>query len=323
LDKSNSPLDYEIWTENLTKVYGFGRNRLKAVDGINLKIKSGIHGFLGPNGAGKTTTINMLLGAISITEGKAKVRGAKVGSIKAKKDIGFLPQEPAYYEKMTGEKYLIFMGRMGGLSKKKAVKKTKELIVFFDLEEKRDKKIKTYSGGMKQKIGLAVALINEPKLLILDEPTSDLDPVGRQNIIDKIGELSEQMSIFISSHILSEVEQMCKEVTIINRGKIKLTDKVQNLKTYYKNLRNIYYLNTNNNKLIFNILNSKNCVENIWIEEKENCVKIIPRDLEKLQEVLPHILSENKLLIKSFYQEESSLQDIFIEMMKKEGNYTR
>ena len=310
---------YEIWSEKLTKIYGKGKETLEAVSKINLRVTPGIHGFLGPNGAGKTTTINMLVGAISITEGSAKVRGKKAGSVPAKQLIGFLPQDPVFYEDLSGEDYLIYMAQLGGLTKQLARKKAQELLSFFDLFEARHRELSKYSGGMKQKIGIAAALIHDPKVLILDEPTANLDPLGRADVIKKIRQLSDRVSVFVSSHILSEIEQMCEDVTMIDHGKIVVSDSIRKIKKRY--ISNLYILNTNINDKLLNQLKDLDFISNIRIDEIDGKIHIIPKDADKLRELIPKIIIENNCTLFSFNQPELSLQDIFMEiMMKKGGN---
>ena len=310
--------DYYIWTTNLTKVYGAGKKKTIAVNGINFTMTSGVHGFLGPNGAGKTSTINMLIGAISITQGEAYLRGKKAGSKKARKSIGFLPQDPAFYDKLSGLEYLVFQARLNSIPKKIAKQKALNLIKFFDLLDAKDRKIKTYSMGMKQKIGLAAGLIHDPKLLILDEPTSNLDPLVRKKIIDYVRKISKDMSIFISSHVLSEVEQMCDTVTIINKGKIILTDTVQNVKNWFSKSTNLYVVDTNSNGNFLDVLKGLKMIMNAWIDEKEKKIYVNTNDIESFQQIVPKLVIENGLTLKSFYQPESSLQDVFLEIINEE-----
>ena len=310
--------DLEIYTHNLTKVYAKGQKAIKAVDNINLRIEPGIHGFLGPNGAGKTTTINMLIGAISISKGVAKIRGYDIGSIEAQRLIGFLPQEPAYYENMTGSQYLLFVAQLNGLRRKEATKKVNDLIKLMDLTEAKQKKLGKYSGGMKQKIGIASALIHDPKILILDEPTANLDPIGRAELIKTIKKLSEKTSIFISSHILSEIEQMCERVTMINNGKIVLSDTIKKIKEIHKHSINIFVLNTNSNNKILQLLKRLDYIVKVWISEEDGKIYIIPDDIEAFQMIIPKFLAENNLMLKDFFLKESTLQDIFIEVMEGE-----
>jgi len=312
---------FEIWSHELTKIYGKGGEALEAVSEIDLRVKPGIHGFLGPNGAGKTTTLNMLVGAISITKGTAKIRDNKAGTVTAKQIIGFLPQDPVFYNDMTGEDYLVYMGQLGGLQKREARKKAQELLDFFDLFKFRTKEIGTYSGGMKQKIGIAGALIHEPKVLILDEPTANLDPLGRADVVKKIKSLSENenLSVFVSSHILSEIEQMCEVVTMIDDGKIVVSDTIRNIKKSF--ISNLIILDTNINDKLVEQLKDKDFIASIRIDEIDRKIHIIPKDSEKLREIIPQMLVKNKATLNSFYQPELSLQDIFMEIMsKKEEN---
>ena len=312
----------EIWAHKLTKIYGRGEESVKAVNKIDISTKSGVHGFLGPNGAGKTSTINMLIGAISITNGNARIKGEDSGSIRARRIIGFLPQDPAFYDTMTGEQYLIYIGELSGLRRHESKYKTLELLANLELLEARDRQIGKYSEGMKQRIGIAAALIHEPELLILDEPTSNLDPIGRAHIIKNIKELSKKVSVFVSSHILSEIEQMCEIVTMINKGKIVLTDTIKNIKKMHsiKSGGNIVILDTNSNEKIIQRLKGKDFITNIWMDENDNKIYMIPKDIESLQKSIPKIIIDNNVILKEFYQPETSLQDIFIEIMEDEVN---
>ncbi|MBN1801620.1 MAG: ABC transporter ATP-binding protein [Candidatus Lokiarchaeota archaeon] len=309
---------YEIWTQNLSKVYGRGGKQLKAVDSINIALEPGIHGFLGPNGAGKTTTINMLVGAISVSAGMARIRGYKIGSIKSRRLLGFLPQDPSFYNNMTGPQYLLYMAQLNGIKRSIATQKVKELIKFMDLESAKDRKIGKYSGGMKQKIGIAAALIHDPQILILDEPTANLDPIGRADLILKIKQLSQKMSVFVSSHILSEIEQMCKHVFMINKGKLILADSIKNIKEMYSASSNMFILDTDSNDRVIQLLKEKESVNSAWIRESDGKVSLIPFDNCDFQLLLPKILAHNNIKLKGFFQEESSLQDIFIDIIERD-----
>jgi len=308
--------DYEIWTKNLTKVYDKRSKQTKAVDCINLRVDPGVHGFLGPNGAGKTTTINMLMGAISITGGEAYIRGVKAGSRKARKMIGFLPQDPIFYGNMTAREYLMYTARLFGLKKRVAETKARELLEYFELAEEEKKIISKFSGGMKQKVGLASALIHDPKLLILDEPTTNLDPIGRKKIVEYIKKLSKDKSIFVSSHILSEIEQMCEKVTIINNGKIILMDTIENVKNTHSLSNDLYIIDTNANQALLRKLEGANGVIKAWISKDDSKIHVVHKEEEKLQEIISNLIARDKIIIKSFHQPETSLQDVFINLMK-------
>ncbi len=324
MSKGKVEESYEIWSNDLTKRYGSKKNPFFAVKGIDLRIEPGVHGFLGPNGAGKTTTLNMIIGALSITKGEAKVKNHKAGTVVANQLIGFLPQDPQFYEDMSGEDYLIFVGELGGLTSDDAKMKAQELMRYLDIWDAREREIEKYSGGMKQKIGLAAALIHDPKILILDEPTANLDPIGRQSIIDKINDLTENkgMSVFVSSHILAEIEQMAERITMINHGEIVISDTIQNIKQKF--IGNTYLLNTDKNNILLKILNKNKNIMKAWLDEgedNETLIRIVPKNAEKLQREIPHIIIDNKALLISFRQPSVSLQDIFMEVMaKKEGD---
>ncbi len=308
--------DFEIWTKNLTKVYDKRSKQTRAVDCINLRVEPGVHGFLGPNGSGKTTTINMLMGAISITGGEAYIRGVKAGSIKARRVIGFLPQDPIFYGNMTAREYLLYTARLFGLKKRVAETKAIELLEYFELSEDKKKIISKFSGGMKQKVGLASALIHDPKLLILDEPTTNLDPIGRKKIVEYIKKLSKDKSIFVSSHILSEIEQMCEKVTIINNGKIILMDTIENIKNTYSLSSNLFILDTNANQTVLRKIEAANGVIKAWISEHDSKIHVVHKEEEKLQEIISKLIAQEKIIIKSFHQPETSLQEVFINLMK-------
>ena len=318
-EKSSTP---EIWTQKLTKIYGRGETSVKAVNKIDISTEPGVHGFLGPNGAGKTSTINMLIGAISITDGKANVKGEVAGSVRARRIIGFLPQDPAFYDNMSGEQYLNYIGELSGLRRSEAKKRTLELLEKLELMGARERRIEKYSEGMKQRVGIAAALIHEPEILILDEPTSNLDPIGRKKVIGDIKTLSKEVSVFVSSHILSEVEQMCVNVTMINKGKIVLADTIKNIKKMHsiKGGRNIIILDTSSNEKVIQQLKEKDFITNTWIDENDKKIYILSKDIEMLQKAIPKMIIDNNVILREFHQPETSLQDIFIEIMEEEVN---
>jgi len=309
----------KIFTKDLTKIYGIGIKTVKAVIKANISVNSGVHGFLGINGAGKTTTMLMLIGGISITFGTAKIKGFKVGTKNAKRLIGFLPQDPTFYENKTGYRYLLYMARLGGKTRIDAILKTNELIKLMGLEDAKNRKIEKYSGGMKQKIGIAAALIHEPEILLLDEPTANLDPLGRVDLIEKIKNLSKEKTIFVSSHILSEIEQMCDNVTIIHKGKVIMSDTIKNIKKMHSQLQNQFVLDTNSNEKMLQVLKRQEFIRNTWIDNENKKIKIITRSPEELQANILKLFSEANVLLKEFSQQESSFQDTFIKIIEGEN----
>jgi ABC-2 type transport system ATP-binding protein len=208
-----------IRTENLSKIFrvGFWARRVRAVEEVSLEVRTGeIFGLLGPNGAGKTTTLKMLLGFVRPTRGTATVAGEPAGSLAARRQLGYLPENPALYEFLTGIEYLRFAGRLAGLSRRDAVAQADRLIEVVGLEGRADRAIRRFSKGMVQRLGLAQALIGDPGILILDEPMSGLDPIGRKDVRDVIlRQRAEGRTVLFSTHILSDVEAICDRVGIM------------------------------------------------------------------------------------------------------------
>lgn len=218
-----------ITTKNLTKTYKTRQGRrVNVVDDLNLEVEEGeIFGFLGPNGAGKTTTIKMLLGIIDPTSGVGEIFGKQIGDIGVHRIISYLPEKPYYYEHMTGMEILRYYSALFGINDPALCQRLLERV---NLAGDASKTISQYSKGMQQRIGLAQSLLNDPKLLFLDEPTGGLDPIAHIEIRDLILQFREEgKTVFISSHELSDVERICDRVAIINFGKIARQGKLEDL----------------------------------------------------------------------------------------------
>lgn len=217
-----------IETTNLTKRYG----ELTAVNELNLRVEKGeIYGFLGPNGAGKTTTIMMLLGLLEPTAGEVKLFGTSLSSdyFNIKRKIGVLSESQYLYEEMTAREYLRFFGELFRVEKVES--RIDEVLELVNLRDRADDLLRGYSKGMKQKFGLARALLHDPEVLVLDEPVANLDPYGIKEVRDVIMAENERgRTIFISSHILSEIERTCHRVGIINKGRLLAEDRMDDLK---------------------------------------------------------------------------------------------
>lgn len=214
---------HAIRTDNLTRVYERRRkSQFTAVDGLSLDVQEGrAFAFLGPNGAGKTTTIHLLLGLRRPTSGDGQIFGEPLGSVKAKARIGFLPEDMRPKPYYTTEEMLGYCARLSGISDTAAASRIDYLLSALSLQETRTRRTSRLSKGMVQRLGLAQALISDPDLLVLDEPTSNLDPVGRRDVMRLLRQLKERgTTIFISSHVLSEVEAVCDDVAIISRGRL-------------------------------------------------------------------------------------------------------
>lgn len=211
-----------IQVDSLQVSFKHGKQEHKALDNVNFEVAHGkTVGFIGPNGAGKTTTLHVLLGFVSPDTGSAKLLGEDSQTTLSRSRIGYLSEHPESYKYMTGREYLEMTGRFFGMAKKERKSRTKELLAEVELTDHADKRIATYSRGMLQRIGLAQALINDPELLILDEPTNGMDPMGRLKIRKLIEQLKERgKTIFFSSHELSEIETVCDEIILIANGRV-------------------------------------------------------------------------------------------------------
>ena len=216
-------MDYAIITQNLTKDFG----NVIAVKNLNLKIQYGkTYGILGPNGAGKTTTVRMLNSIISPTAGTAQVAGYDIitQSKEVKMNCGFLPESPGLYQKLTAVEFLEFIGELYYLPKEVISSRIDELLELFDLEDRENDLLEGYSRGMKQKVCLCAALIQDPTIIFLDEPTSNLDPVAAKMVKDLISDLAKKAdkTIFICTHLLDAAEDLCDMIGIIDKGVLKV-----------------------------------------------------------------------------------------------------
>lgn len=221
-----------IRVQNLTKKF----KKFSAVSDISFEVKNNsITGFLGPNGAGKTTAMRMLVGLSRPTDGEVEIAGNKIkfGDSSTNKLFGYLPEQPSFYNWMTGLEYLNFIAETFKIIGNKKTVRISELLTIVDLTDARKRRIGTYSNGMKQRLGIAQALINDPEVLIMDEPVSALDPIGRREVINIIEKLKKSKTIFLSTHILSDVDRICDDVIIIDEGKIIVSSSLSELKEKY------------------------------------------------------------------------------------------
>jgi ABC-2 type transport system ATP-binding protein len=222
-----------VQTEALRKVFrvGFWGRRVVAVEGLSLEVRKGeVFGFLGPNGAGKTTTLKMLMGLIYPTSGDAQLFGHPVGDPNAKARLGFLPESPYFYDYLTSREFLAFYGHLFGLWGATLNKRVDELLELVGMTHARDLQLRKFSKGMLQRVGIAQALINDPELVVLDEPMSGLDPIGRKEVRDLILRLKESgKTVMFSSHILHDAEMLCDRVAMIMKGKLVACGQVSDL----------------------------------------------------------------------------------------------
>ncbi len=296
----------------------FGKNTI--INGLSMSIpENTIFGFLGKNGAGKTTTMKMILGFLKIDEGSIEVFGEKVsfGQSKTNRFIGYLPDVPEFYGYMTAKEYLNLCGAITGLSKNEIKNKSEELLELVGLRDV-NKRISGYSRGMRQRLGIAQALLNSPKLLICDEPTSALDPLGRKEILDIILKIKDSTTVIFSTHILSDVEAICDHVVVLDKGKNVLEGSIDELKNIKrKNTIKIRFKSNKELKVFKSLDKFSNLVTNekgdiLYLTDEDNKIK----DIDILYEL--YKLNIFPLEIKI---EEPTLENIFMEVTKTWGYF--
>jgi len=293
-----------IELENISFSYG----NFKAIDNVNITIGNGIYGLLGPNGAGKTTLMKVILGFLTPSSGKGEILGfnIKESSITMKKKIGYMPENDCLIPGMNGVTLVSYLGELSGMSKQEAIKRAHEVLYYVGLEESRYRNVDTYSSGMKQRIKLAVALVHDPELLFLDEPTSGMDPQARNEMLELINDISSKgaMNIIMSSHILPDIENTCKNVLIMNKGKIISEQQISDLN---RNQFNIYEI-----KLKGDIKTFKEKIPNCRIERGEKGVYRIqlPNDFT-IYSIFKKAYEMN-VQIRYFRQSKVTLEDAFV-----------
>ena len=281
----------------------------EVLKGLNLNVPSNsVFGFVGKNGAGKTTTMKIILGLLKPDNGKVYVNGEEVsyGYTHTNKYIGFLPDVPEFYSFMTAEEFLKFCAEITEIKKEEFNNRIKEVLTLVGLENEKHK-IKGFSRGMKQRLGIAQALLNKPKLLICDEPTSALDPIGRKEILDILKSVSSETTVLFSTHILSDVERICTDVAIINDGVIEICGKLNEIKNI--NPKEEIVLE------VENIDDQKKLLEEFsFIVNKDNKLVFLDND-NTLYDVLDFI-SKNKISLTKLEKLEPTLESLFMEVAR-------
>lgn len=292
---------------NLKKNFG----DKEVLKGLNLSVpEKSIFGFIGKNGAGKTTTMKMVLGLLKPDEGEITVAGEKVvyGQTTTNRHIGYLPDVPEYYSFMTPMEYLRFCGEITGMKKSELTDRSKELLELVGLGDEKHR-IKGFSRGMKQRLGIAQALLSSPKLLICDEPTSALDPVGRKEILDILLAVREQTTVLFSTHILSDVERICTDVAFLNEGKVHMQGKLSDIKAGYRSEEYLVETEKEEDALLLQGA-FKDCKvqgrNQILFSEKEN----------SLHDLLG-LVTERKIPVLKIERMEPTLESLFMEVVEK------
>jgi ABC-2 type transport system ATP-binding protein len=303
-----------ISAEGLSKHYG----SVKALDNLNLEVPENVvFGFLGPNGAGKTTTVKLLTGFARPTAGRAWVAGESVGDggLGLQTKIGLLPDVPAFYDWMSGREFLHMVGELHHLRRPEIRRRTEDLLDLVDLGKAGNRRVGGYSRGMRQRLGIAQALINRPRVLFMDEPTSALDPIGRREVLALITHLRESATIFMSTHILSDVDRVCDLVGIIDKGILVTVSSVEDLQRKYA--RSVFEMEFMEDAAPF--VESLKSVS--WLAEPEVVLRngtpvvlVKAVDVDHARRELPRLISESGLTLTHYELALPSIEDIFVEI---------
>ncbi|MBL9160566.1 MAG: ABC transporter ATP-binding protein [Verrucomicrobiales bacterium] len=225
--------DLAVEVKNLTKVFALGLKKeyVVAVDNLSFEVKAGeVYGLIGPNGSGKSTTMKVVLGLMAPSKGEARVFGLDSGDIRARNEIGFLPENPYFYKHLSGAETLRFYGKLCGMRGRELENRVTELLKLVDLEGAANRRLGGYSKGMLQRIGLAQSLVQNPRLVILDEPTAGVDPIGSRQIRDLILRLRDEgYTVFLCSHLLEQVQEVCDRVGILFQGRMRREGRLEEL----------------------------------------------------------------------------------------------
>jgi len=310
-----------IETNNLCKSFG----EVQALSDVNLTVpKNSIFGFLGPNGAGKSTLIKILLGLSKPYQGNGTIFGQDIvsQSINIRKRIGYLPQHPRFIEQMTAQENLKFTANFFLVDQKIIDDRCKEMLELVGLQEKADRPIKGFSGGEKQRLGIALAQINYPDLLILDEPASALDPFGRLAVLEIMERLRKYTTIFYSTHILDDVQRVSDSVAILNKGRLIVCGPIEQIMNGKEGV--IYSLGVKNettplDQLLANVpwitdtyMEQRNCANNWQIRVNDEAAA------EK--ELLRLVLSDPTVKVTEFHRKKFELEEVFMDIVKGEAN---
>ena len=303
-----------VEVQNVTRCYG----KLCAVQDLSLTVDKGeSFGFLGPNGAGKTTTIKMLTGFIKPDTGVIRIMGHDIAKddIEAKRHVGLVPDEYGLYDDLTAADHLRYFGRLLGMhysDREAAIERSLKMV---ELVEQTHQKTKGFSHGMRQRLVIAQALMGNPDVLFLDEPTTGLDPIGAKEVRDLIKKMTGAgMTLFISSHLLFEVQEMCKSVAIINRGRLLKKDTIENLSTILKNKtgRQLYLLLQNPIEPVYKAVAAVRGVEGITVEGQAYKVRV--SDPEVQFEVTRAAVNAGGRIL-AYYEVNPSLEDVFMDLV--------
>ena len=299
----------------LTKVYG----EKSALDAVDLVVEEGsIFGFLGPNGAGKTTMLRLLTGLARPTSGSVQILGHDVASAgnSVRAEIGFLPDVPGFYGWMTAEEFLRFAGRIFGIGRQVLDERLGLLLDLAGLSDVKTK-ISGYSRGMKQRLGVAQALVNAPRLLLLDEPTSALDPIGRKDVLDMLTSLRGRTTVFFSTHILADVERVCDTVAILDRGHVVTQAPIDELKARYAGQKVVVEVTAGADELAQEI--GRQPWATAVVRGSNGAIEITVNDMDIARRQIPAMVAARQTGLARMEAGEMGLEEVFVDLVVGDG----
>lgn len=303
----------EILDLGKTYMVGFWRKRPKlALRPLSLTVEEGeVFGFLGPNGAGKTTTLKLLMGLVSATSGKARIMGMELGDPRVRAQIGFLPEQPYFYDHLTGRELLTYYAQLSGLPERERSSRVNAMLARMGLEGSADLQLRKYSKGMLQRVGLAQAILHNPKVVFLDEPMSGLDPMGRREVRELIQQLrGEGKTVFFSTHILSDAEALCDRVAVIHQGELRGVGAVADLTSR----------STGTIEIIFCAPRVPPALNAICSETRVSGEMVNAVISQEQQETALDILRRERIRLVSLTQVRASLEEFYVEQVRPKGS---
>ncbi len=299
-----------IETFGLTKVFGVKR----ALDGVDLAVEEGsIFGFLGPNGAGKTTMVRIVTGLAHVTSGEVRVLGSPVRAGRGVvAELGYLPDVPGFYNWMTAVEYLRFAGRLFGISGSLLHRRVDQLLELAGLAGVNTR-IGGYSRGMKQRLGVAQALVNAPRVLVLDEPTSALDPMGRRDVLQMLATLRGRTTVFFSTHILADVDRVCDTVAILDRGRLVVRAPISELKRSYGGQKLLVQV-TDGADGLADVMRNQPWASSVG-RVNDGTIEVTVADMNSAQRVIPSLIAERGLGLVRLDASEVQLEEVFVRLV--------
>lgn len=299
-----------VTVEHLTKTF----DKTPVIHDLSFQLQKGkCVSLLGQNGAGKTTTLRMLSGLMRPTNGTISIDGASPSS-DIRSFIGYLPQHPVFHNWMTGKEFLIYVGRLAHLSKNEATTRAEVLLKKVGIEDAKNRRIGKYSGGMKQRLGIAQAMIHHPKLIMLDEPVSSLDPIGRREVLTLLEELKQETTILFSTHILSDAEEVSDEVLLLHDGLIVESGTLAHLQKEHESTRIDLWFSEQPQKYEEPILQLDSVLN---VHHEGYLLSIFTNDIEKARQELLQLASQQNWPLTKFEVSGSTLEDLFMKVVNQ------